>query len=83
MWCMHACVDACRFSVELAEGVEKAKAAVRMDDEAAFKVLKDVARTELVRMINAARNKGALPSKRLKNLGRFRREKCFKIIQTI
>jgi hypothetical protein len=64
MWCMHACVDACRFSVELAEGVEKT--AVRMDDEAAFTVLKDVARTELVRMINAARNKGAVAFKCLK-----------------
>jgi hypothetical protein len=54
---MHARY-ACRFAPALAEAVEEAKEAVRMDDEAAFVVLKDMARTELVKMINAARNKG-------------------------
>lgn len=59
---------ACRFAADLAEAVEEAKAAVRMDDEAAFAVLYAVARTELVKMINAARNKGTplpLPPKSL------------------
>ena len=54
-------MHACRFAPELAEAVEEAKQAVRMDDESAFSVLKDVARTELVKMINAARNKGVEP----------------------
>ena len=51
-----------RFAPDLAEAVQEAKAAVRMDDDTSFKVLKDVARTELVKMINAARNKGKGPS---------------------
>jgi hypothetical protein len=50
-----------RFAPALADDVEAAKEAMRLDDAAAFGVLKDMARAELVKMINAARNKSALP----------------------
>lgn len=49
-----------KFSDELAESVEEAKAALRMGDDEAFEALEAIARSELVRMVNAARNKGAL-----------------------
>lgn len=48
-----------KFSDELAESVEEAKAALRMGDDEAFEALEAIARSELVRMVNAARNKGA------------------------
>ena len=48
-----------KFSDELAEQVEAAKGNLRMGDEEAFAALESIARTELVRMVNSARNKGA------------------------
>eukprot|EP00892_Ulva_mutabilis_P011319 jgi/Ulvmu1/855/UM100_0006.1 len=50
-----------KFSEELAEQVGAAKRDLRMADEEAFAALESIARTELVRMVNSARNKGALP----------------------
>lgn len=53
-----------KFSDELAEEVEAAKRELRMADSEAFEALEAIARSELVRMVNSARNKGALAAGR-------------------